>query len=154
MKKIFVMVTLLLAVATGFADERKFDSVGNLNGVEECEMNGALYSATLHFISKGKLYLSGTINDSFFITDGEESYLIPKREFTEVYWKYPVKSSELSKLVDEDIEYSIFLINELKSGFSYKPHTTYTEYQNYIDAIERGEDAKYEPTTIVVVTKL
>ena len=154
MKKILIMILSLMLAASLFADGRKFDSVGNLNGVEENEMNGALYSATLHFISKGSLYVSGKIENNFFISDGEESYLIPISEFTEVYWKYPIDSSKLSEIVDEDIVYTAFLINELKSGFTYKPHTTYSEYQNYIDALERGEDASYEGVTVAAVTKL
>ncbi|MBR3091255.1 MAG: hypothetical protein IKH10_04600 [Bacteroidetes bacterium] len=158
MKKNFIiLVVMLVSFATAFADGRKFDEHGNLNGVDRNEMNGAFYSATLHYISKDNLYLSGKTPDNLFlfITDGEESYLIPNETISEVYWKYPIEISELSVLIDEDIAFTIMLINELKDGNCYKAKTTYALFDNYKEAIERGEDAKYipAPTTAIAASK-
>ena len=73
MKKIFItLVFMMVSFAATFADGRKIDEHGNLIGVDKIEMNGAFYSATLHYISKGNLYLSGKTPDNLFlfITDG------------------------------------------------------------------------------------
>lgn len=145
MKKFLISIMFVLVSITAFAGERKFDARGNLSSVEENEMNGAFYSATLHFTSKETLYLAGFTEDKmfFYITDGIEAFLIPNSKITQVYWKYPVEVSELCTLIDEDCEYVISLLYELHDGTSYIAHTEYTIYDNYIRALERGEDAKF-----------
>lgn len=151
MKKFIISLIFVLVSFVAFAGERKFDERGNLSGVEEKEMNGAFYRATLHFTSKGTLYLADFTEDKsyFYITDGEEAYLIPNSKITQVYWKYPVKISELDLLTEEDCEYVVSLLNELRNGDSYVAHTEYAIYENYIKALERGEDATYIGNAII-----
>ena len=36
-----------------------------------------------------------------------------------------------------------YRLYELRNGNSYIPHTEYEVYENYIKALERGEDASY-----------
>ena len=145
MKKFIISLMFMLVSFAVFAGERKFDGRGNLSGVEESEMNGAFYSATLHFVSKKSLYLADYTADKlfFYITDGEEAYLIPNTKITQVFWKYSVEISDLNTLIDDDCNYIISLLYELRDGNSYIPHTKYAVYENYVDALERGEDASY-----------
>lgn len=153
MKKFFIIAFALIVSFASFADERKFDIYGNLSEVSHEEENGAFYSATLHFASKGNLYFAGYIADKkfFFISDSEESYLIPNNKITEVYWRYPINTNELTQLIEEDVTFMVSLINEMKDGNCYKPHTVYENYNNYLAAINRGEDAAYKPATFVSI---
>ena len=145
MKKFIISLMFMLVSLAAFAGERKFDGRGNLSAVEEGEMNGAFYSATLHFASKKSLYLADYTADKlfFYITDGEEAYLIPNTRITQVFWKYSVEISDLNTLIGDDCNYVISLLYELRDGNSYIPHTKYAVYENYVDALERGEDASY-----------
>lgn len=145
MKKFIISLMFMLVSFAVFANERKFDGRGNLSAVEESEMNGAFYSATLHFASKKTLFLADYTADNlfFYITDGEEAYLIPNTKITQVFWKYSVEISDLNLLIEDDCNYIISLLYELRDGKSYVPHTEYVVYENYIDALERGEDASY-----------
>lgn len=155
MKKIIISLIFMLVSFVAFANDRKFDERGNLSGVEENEMNGAFYSAILHFTAKGNLYLADYTADKmfFFITDGEEAYLIPNSRISQVFWKYPVEISELNVQVNEDLDYVISILYELRDGNSYIPHTEYAVYENYIEALERGENASYTGETSSVVAK-
>lgn len=156
MKKIIIISLLFILVSfAAIANERKFDERGNLSGVPESKINGAFYNATLHFTSKNNLYLADYTQDGlyFFITDGEEAYLIPSGKFTQVFWKYPIDISELNVLVNEDLDYVISILYELRDGNSYIPHTEYAVYENYIEALERGENASYTGETSSVVAK-
>ena len=145
MKKFLISLIFVLVSFAAFADGRMFDERGNLSGVKECEMNGALYSATVHFASKNNLYFADYTKDKlfFYITDGEEAYLIPNSEVSQVFWKYPIEISDLNVLIEDDCEYVISLLYELRNGNSYIPHTEYEVYENYIEALGRGEDASY-----------
>ena len=77
MKKIIISLVLMLVSLVAFAGERNFDERGNLSAINDNEMNGAFYNATLHFTAKGKLYLADYTADKlfFFITDGGRSLL-------------------------------------------------------------------------------
>lgn len=145
MKKIIISLIFMLVSFVAFANDRKFDERGNLSGVEENEMNGAFYSAILHFASKGSLYFADFTEDKlyFYITDGEEAYLIPNNRITQVYWKYPIDISELNHLIGDDCNFVVSLLYELRDGNSYIPRTEYTMYENYVTALWRGEDASY-----------
>ena len=87
MKKFIISLMFVLVSFAAFADGRKFDERGNLSGVEKSEMNGALYSAIIHFASKNNLYFADYTKDKlfFYITDGEEAYLIPNAEISQVF---------------------------------------------------------------------
>ena len=145
MKKIIMLLVFMMVSLATFAGEKEFDERGNLSSISRSEMNGAFYNATLHFISKGSLYFADFTKDKlyFYITDGEEAYLIPNSKITQVYWKYPVEISELNTLLGVECDYIISLLYELRDGNTYRPHTEYVVYENYIKALERGEDAKY-----------
>lgn len=145
MKKIIISLIFMLVSFVAFAGERKFDERGNLSGVDDSKMNGAFYSAILHFTSKGSLYFADFTEDNlyFYITDGEEAYLIPNSKITQVYWKYPVEISELNNLIGDDCNFVVSLLYELRDGNSYIPHTEYAMYENYVVALWRGEDASY-----------
>lgn len=166
MKKFLIMIIALFVIGSSvaFADERIIDERGNstlvsLSSYGKNRIGGAYYSATLHFQSKGTIYYSGvyTSDDKkfIFISDGEESYSIPCERFTEVYWRYPISISELEAKTGEDISFTLKLLNEMKDGNCYKAHTEYKYYDNYLDALERGEDAKYipAPTTAIAASK-
>ena len=155
MKKFIISLMLVLVSFAAFADGRKFDERGNLSGVKESEMNGALYSATIHFASKNNLYFADYTKDKlfFYITDGEEAYLIPNAEISQVFWKYPIEISDLNVIIEDDCNYVISLLYELRNGNSYIPHTEYEVYENYIKALERGEDASYIGEIRIVTTK-
>lgn len=154
MKKFIISLMLFLVSFVAFANE-KIDARGNLSRVQYEEMNGAYYGATLHFASKETIYFGGLIKDEkfFFITDGEEAYLIPNEEITQVYWKYPVEISKLSSIIEEDCEFIITLLNQMHDGSVYVAHTEYEIYENYLNAIERGEDAKFIDSSTMVAHK-
>ena len=162
MKKFLIMIIALFIIggSFAFADERFIDERGNSTLVSlssyDGNRNGAYYSATLHFQSKGTLYYSGIYNSGdmkyIFISDGVESYSIPCKKITQVYWKYPISISELEAKTGEDISYVLNLLNEMKRGDCYKAHTEYKYYDNYLAGLERGEDAKFIPSTPVIAS--
>lgn len=118
-KSIISLMLLLVLFSSAFASESKRRDLrnGSVSAVSRDEMNGAFYSATLHFASKESLYLADYTADKkfFYITDGEEAYLIPNAKNTSLYWKYEIAVSKLSELINEDIEYTMCLINELNT---------------------------------------
>jgi hypothetical protein len=161
MKKFLIIIALFIISSSVFADERFVDdrfnsSLKSLSTYDE-NRNGAYYSATLHFQSKGTLYYSGIYNSEdmkyIFISDGVESYFIPCERITEVYWRYPISISELEEKTGEDISYILNLLNEMKKGDCYKAHTEYRNYDNYLAALERGEDAKFISFTPAIASK-
>ena len=68
-----------------------------------------------------------------FVTDLQAILLVPK----------PKRNMRPSKT----------LLYELRNGNSYIPHTEYEVYENYIQALERGEDASYIGEIRIVTTK-
>ena len=140
-----LMVIFMVTMAANSA-EFKIDEKGNLSSITpESKINGSYYSATIHFQSKGSLFYSGEVQiedeDYFFITDGEESFLIPSGKYSQVYWKYEISKSELSTIIEDDVDFLISLVNAIEYGEEYKSDTSYIFEENYTKGLQRGERA-------------